>query len=323
MTTDGERRKHAHDRDRTGRSGRGDSGNRGGRPGADPRGVDDRPRRALRRKVVNSADRGPSPSRSDEQHLRESELGQHFIEGEATVKILTKGLRLDDVHVLDIGAGAGVITAALAPFARRVTAIEIDQRWVTYLRQRFDTADNVDIVAQAFADYSLPVDDYLVVANLPFGSTTEILAKLLRPPSGLVIGRVIVEDAVASKRASRKSMTLLSACWYPWFKIRADEKIPRRYFSPPPGVDGRILTVRRRSEPLLDASAFSVYESFLRRLYASPPQGGTELALSDILGIRRASRLLDELNVPADRAVSSLGGDDLVALFKASGAPDR
>src|SRR5688500_19093807 len=105
--------------------------------------------------------------------------------------------------MLDLGAGSGRLTAALAQRARRVVAVELDPHWAGVLRGRWP---NVDVVEGDATRVPLPSEPFRVVANVPFDRTTEILRRLLDDPrTPLVRADLVVEWGVALKRASPRS----------------------------------------------------------------------------------------------------------------------
>ncbi|PKB56491.1 MAG: hypothetical protein BZY69_01390, partial [SAR202 cluster bacterium Casp-Chloro-G1] len=61
------------------------------------------------------------------QRGRRADLSQHFLRNQGLVRTLIRQseLRPTDL-VVEIGAGTGVLTAALAAFTREVHAIEVD-----------------------------------------------------------------------------------------------------------------------------------------------------------------------------------------------------
>ena len=76
------------------------------------------------------------------------ELGQNFLLSEKALEeiIQSAELNLNDI-VLEIGAGTGILTQALAGKVKRVTAIEKDKRLISILQERFEKYQNVEIVS--------------------------------------------------------------------------------------------------------------------------------------------------------------------------------
>lgn len=115
---------------------------------------------------------------SSRNHL----LSQHFLKSpRLALKLIGhSNLKKRDL-VLDIGAGSGVITIALAKRVREVWAIEPDPATAAKLRanlKKYHT-DNVRIIEQDFLQLDLPTEPYKVFANPPFHLSAEIFYKLL------------------------------------------------------------------------------------------------------------------------------------------------
>lgn len=109
-------------------------------------------------------------------------LSQHFLKSpRLALKLIGhSNLKKRDL-VLDIGAGSGVITVALAKRVREVWAIEPDPTTAAKLRQNLQKyqIENVRVIEQDFREINLPTEPYKVFANPPFHLSAEILYKLL------------------------------------------------------------------------------------------------------------------------------------------------
>jgi 23S rRNA (adenine-N6)-dimethyltransferase len=194
---------------------------------------------------------GPSSPRS-----------QHFLRSSALAADLVAcaGIRPDDV-VVEIGAGTGRLTDALARVARRVLAIEPDPRLAAGLRSRWH---NVDVVEGDAVHVALPREPFRVVANLPFSRTTDLLHLLLddvRTP--LLQADLIVEWAVAHKHGVPWPSSLNGVLWGSRYEVRVSRRLPRGVFTPPPSVDAGVLVFRRRSEPLVPPALAAAYHRFV------------------------------------------------------------
>jgi len=208
----------------------------------------------------------PADRRSvrDERRRR---LGQNFLRPELAERFVEEaGVRAGD-FVVEIGAGSGAITAALARRDAEVVAIEVDPVWAGRLRRNVARtgAGRVRVVPTDFFAVPLPRRPFRVVACLPFGQTTAILGRLLSEPHGhLRRLDLIVQWEVARKRAAIPPSTLRSTAWAPWWEFRLGRRIAAGEFRPVPRVDGGVLVVTRREPPLLPPAMSAPYESFVR-----------------------------------------------------------
>jgi 23S rRNA (adenine-N6)-dimethyltransferase len=191
--------------------------------------------------------------------------GQHFLRSSKLAAELVRAAHIQrDDLVLDLGAGTGVLTTALAGRARRVVAVEIDSRLAAQLERRLPA---VEVLVADALRVPLPREPFKVVANLPFDGATAILRRLLDPRAALVTADVVVQWGLACKRTAVWPSTQLSAYWGAWFELSVSRRLPRCVFAPPPPVEAGVLRIVRRSEPLIPVAERRPYEVFLARSY--------------------------------------------------------
>lgn len=188
-------------------------------------------------------------------------LGQNFLVDENILKKIIAAADLSkDTYVLEIGPGAGALTQLLADEAKKVIAVEIDQRLEPILHETLQGYDNVSI---HFGDL-LKIDLYrllaeecpadvpiTVVANLPYYVTTPILMKLL---SGAVSVRtivVMVQKEVAARLEAKpggKNYGSLSIAVQYMAEPQRIMTVPKTVFVPRPNVDSAVIRLNVRPE---------------------------------------------------------------------------
>src|SRR5918997_3129720 len=111
--------------------------------------------------------------RGDDRRRSWRELGQNFLKDRRIARwiVAESGVGRDDL-VVEVGAGGGMLTRQLARTAGRVEAVEYDPFWVVRLRERFSACGNVLVVRADARELQLPEEPFVVVANIPFQSTT-------------------------------------------------------------------------------------------------------------------------------------------------------
>jgi len=244
--------------------------------------------------------------------------GQNFIRSDAVARelVTAAGVRADDL-VVEVGAGAGVITEQLARHAGRVLALELDPAWARSLGERFAAHANVTVRHQDVLRCAWPREPFRVVGNIPFGITTPLLHALLddlRRP--LVRADVIVQHEVARKRATPGPATVLGVSWAPWFAFRLVRRIPAAAFSPVPAVDGAHMAIERRAQPLLEPAEQRAFARFVRAGFARG--GHLRAGLRSQLTNNQVRILRATVPFDDETLCNRLDADAWVALFAAA-----
>jgi len=144
--------------------------------------------------------------------------------------------------VLDVGAGAGVITNALLRAGATVVAFELHPRRVALLRERF-AGRPVTVVRADAADLRLPRRSFRVVANPPFAVTTALLRRLTSPTSRLERAALVVPTWAAMRwTAGRGAGGATARSSYAY---ELGPRVPGSAFRPPPPAPPSTLVVSR------------------------------------------------------------------------------
>jgi 23S rRNA (adenine-N6)-dimethyltransferase len=236
--------------------------------------------------------------------------GRHALRSRALADDLIRCARVEPGDlVLDLGAGRGIITAALLDAGARVVAVELDDELAAALRRRFE---DVRVIHGDAARIAPPREPFAVVANLPFASGTAILRRLLDDPA-VPVRRVdaIVEWGLAEKRARVWPSTQLSCYWGAWHELSVARRIPRTAFAPPPSVDAAVFRAVRRTQPLVPPAEAAAYLRLLRLGF------GTDAPIRRRLPRGVVHRLAHELGFAPDAAARDLDVSQWAAVFTA------
>jgi len=181
-----------------------------------------------------------------------TELGQHFLADENLVDLSLRevGVTSSDV-ALEVGAGVGVLTRALARRARWVHAIEIDRRLAPLLAEVL--ADDTNVSVHWQDAMRMPLGDLdpaptVFVSNLPYSIATPLVVESTWQLPTLRGWAVMVQREVAERWLAHSgdptygapSVLIQMAC-----AVVSRRNVGREVFIPRPRVDSALVALRR------------------------------------------------------------------------------
>ncbi len=222
---------------------------------------------------TSSRNRGPLRPRAKKR------FGQHFLTDPAILgRVVDAADLAAGATVIEIGAGHGALTRALAERGARVIAAEVDRHLVPLLRARFLDDANVTIIEADALDVT-PGDlleragaapPYSVVANLPYNIAAPVIRNFLEavaPPQRLV---VMVQREVAETIVAKPGkMGLLSVATQVYGETQIVMRVAPGSFSPPPKVDSAVVRIDVSPRPRVDAR-MDVFFRIVRAGFGNP-----------------------------------------------------
>ncbi|MEV5934174.1 ErmE/ErmH/ErmO/ErmR family 23S rRNA (adenine(2058)-N(6))-methyltransferase [Streptomyces sp. NPDC052079] len=193
-------------------------------------------------------------------------LSQNFLADRATARRFARLAVPDGAPaplLLEVGAGRGAVTDALAPLCRELHAYEIDPRLVPVLRDRFSAVPHVRVLGADFLAARPPRTPFSVAENVPFSRTAAVVDWCLRAPR-LTDATLLTQLEYARKRTGDYgSWTRLTVLTWPRYEWRLLARVSRRSFRPVPRVDAGVVRIERRPVPLLGAAAHGSWRSLV------------------------------------------------------------
>jgi 23S rRNA (adenine-N6)-dimethyltransferase len=214
--------------------------------------------------------------------------GVHFLRDRTVIAGLLASARPRGGDlVLELGAGPGVLTAALAGTGARIVAVERDAAFAARLRRRFAQRP-VTVVEDDLRRVRLPRRPFAVVANLPFAVGTAALRRLLGGRDVPLRGAdLLVEWGFARRLTRPVPRDAETAWWAARYELRIARRVPATAFSPAPRVAAAHLVIRPRE---LDRRALPVLRALLTDAYRRPAAPLTAVLAAHVPG-GRAHRL--------------------------------
>lgn len=191
-------------------------------------------------------------------------LGQNFLVDPVHLARIVAAAELTAAdQVLEIGPGQGVLTQALAEQAGRVVAVELDDRLIAPLQERFAAQPKVQIVHGDILELDPAAlmareggTAYKVVANLPYYITSAALRHLLEAAPRPSLAVVLVQLEVAQRIcASPGDLSLLAVSVQYYARPQLVSRVPAGAFRPAPKVDSAILRLEVLPAPAVATPA--------------------------------------------------------------------
>lgn len=250
------------------------------------------------------------------------QLGQHFLINPEVLSIIVEAGEVSDTDVvIEIGAGLGCLTEALADQAKEVVAIEIDPVMNKLLESQFSTCDCVDIVQADVLEIELtslisPNVHPKVIANLPYGITTPILWKLLENVKLLdicilMMQREVAERIVASPGGKDYGALTIGVSYYADTELIAT--LSPDNFYPSPKVDSALIKLTLREKPRVNVSDETHFFRVVREAF----RGRRKMLKNSLRRFASAERLnavLEALSIEPQRRAETLDITEFAAL---------
>lgn len=189
-------------------------------------------------------------------HLRpDKELGQHYLLDQAILDQILKAAEISEGElVVEVGAGPGILTAALAKAGADVLAIEYARDFCRLLQAEYHNWRNVHVLCDDalridFATLEKEGQPYQkMVANIPYQITNPLIRKILAPGSPIKIAVLMIQKEVADRLVAKPGSSdrgLLTVMIEYYGSIRKITDVPASSFWPSPKVESAVVRVDR------------------------------------------------------------------------------
>ncbi|MGH7910242.1 MAG: 16S rRNA (adenine(1518)-N(6)/adenine(1519)-N(6))-dimethyltransferase RsmA [Candidatus Dormibacteraceae bacterium] len=196
-------------------------------------------------------------------------LGQNFLTDPGLLGQVVEaaGITPED-QVLEVGAGTGTLTRRLVPLARRVVAVELDERLLPALRH---AAPAAEVLAQDVLTIDLatlfPDGGEVLVGNIPYYLTGALLRRVLdaRPlPKRLSF---VVQREVAERWCGIGGWSLATVVAQTLTRPELRFLLPPEAFDPPPRVWSALARLDVRRRPAISVPDLRAFFRFAEALF--------------------------------------------------------
>ena len=182
-------------------------------------------------------------------------LGQNFIFDEnLLLKLLDlTGVGPDD-NVLEIGPGTGLFTCMISGRCSRVVSLELDKKLEPVIAEMLKGRTNAEIIwcdamkadIDAIVNDRFMNGDYIVIANLPYYITTDMIVKLItlkrRPAEICVMVQEEAAQRLMSLPGEKQWCASAAVCAY-YGSVEKLVDVGRDCFTPSPHVDSAFIRI--------------------------------------------------------------------------------
>ena len=206
-------------------------------------------------------------------------LGQNFLINDNVIENIIEASNIEEKDlVIEIGPGLGTLTSKLLERAEKVIAIELDDKMISILKDRFKLYNNYILLNDDVLKIDLnslikenvgDLEKIKIVANLPYYITTPIIMKLLEDKLGIYSITVMVQKEVADRITAMPGDKLSGAITYSVNYYAEAKKIvfvDKSSFIPAPEVDSEVIKLDIRNTPVVEVDN---EEMFFRVIKAS------------------------------------------------------
>ncbi|MCK4539919.1 ribosomal RNA small subunit methyltransferase A, partial [Candidatus Parcubacteria bacterium] len=192
--------------------------------------------------------------------------GQNFLINENVYDLIVNSAEIDkNDTVLEVGPGLGFLTEKLAKKAKRVIAVELDDKLADLLRVNLKEKkiSNVEVVNENILDVNFEAGEkkelsseaselsswqrmnYKIVANIPYNITSVFLRKFLsseNKPSSMVL--MLQKEVAERVTAKPGKMSLLAVSVQFYADVKIIDFVSKTDFWPMPAVDSAVVLLK-------------------------------------------------------------------------------
>ena len=194
--------------------------------------------------------------------------GQNFLIDKNILRKISNLIPKKSLNVIEIGPGDGRLTEQiLIHEPRELKIIEIDPDLIPKLNLKFKKNHIIKIINEDILNYSFADDIDLIISNLPYNISSQILVKicLMKNLPNLLI--LMFQKEFAERLLDKKinSINSLLGCFY---DIQSSFNVSKNCFRPMPKIDSSVLLFNRKNKKLIEKNEINNFIEFKRNLFS-------------------------------------------------------
>ena len=250
---------------------------------------------------------------NDRAHRRK--LGQNYLIDPVILFEMERAISPQKNNLFfEIGPGTGALTEHLMGHNRQIIAMDLDQKNIIVLTERFPKAEHEFIHGDVLKE---PLDflykaKHRVVGNLPYNISTQIIIKLINYLSGIEDMHFLVQKEVAHRIcASDKSgdWGRLGVKIAALFKTTILFDVPPESFDIKPKVQSSFIRLIPRVNPMIDLNKFSRFSNLVDQSFANKRKGIKN-------NLKKLAIEFEDLNINPLARAEELSIEDFISVFQ-------
>ncbi len=250
---------------------------------------------------------------NDRAHRRK--LGQNYLIDPVILFEMERAISPQKNNLFfEIGPGTGALTNHLMGHNRQIIAMDLDQKNIIALSERFPKAEHEFIHGDVLKE---PLDflyeaKHRVVGNLPYNISTQIIIKLIDYLSGIEDMHFLVQKEVAHRIcASNKSgdWGRLGVKIAALFKTTILFDVPPESFDIKPKVQSSFIRLIPRVNPMIDLNKFSRFSNLVDQSFANKRKGIKN-------NLKKLAIEFEDLNINPLARAEELSIEDFISVFQ-------
>ena len=238
-------------------------------------------------------------------------LGQNFLIDPTLRDQVAEAAGSQSDEVVEVGAGVGTLTVALADRHQRVTAVELDRTLIPALREVVAGREGVEVVESDILKLDLSRryndGDGVVVGNIPYNLTGALIRKVLDQPPRPKRLCLVVQKEVAERWTATTGASLATVAVQVFAEARMRFTIPAAAFTPQPRVDSALVVLEVRERPAVDVPDMDAFFRLVEAVFQfRRKQLGGALGRIAGIGSESAGARLRGLGIDPERRAQTL-----------------
>ena len=255
-------------------------------------------------------------------------LGQNFLTDAALRDRVAEAAGGPSDAVIEVGAGVGTLTVALAERHPRVVAVELDRRLIPALREVVEGRGPVEIVEADILKLDLgelfPNGGEAVAGNIPYNLTGALIRKLLETQPRPRILSLVVQREVADRWTASSGASLATVAVQVFAEARLEFAIPAAAFTPAPRVDSALVVLNVRERPAVDVPDLDAFFRLVEAVFQfRRKQLGGALGRIAGIGSEAAGSRLRDAGIDPKRRAQTLSLREWEVVYHRFATPTR